>query len=122
MTTPKVLPTLSPTFKLTVGIPIAGEKETYGVEFTFARMKRGEFREWAAKVDPNNVSAEQVLAMAKGWDLSDTFNGLMMLPNLVGVAGLSGTVARITRNYAARVFYGRDVAPLTASAPRPARR
>lgn len=74
MTTPKVLPTLSPTFKLTVGIPIAGEKETYGVEFTFARMKRGEFREWAAKVDPNNVSAEQVLAMAKGWDLSDTFD------------------------------------------------
>jgi len=74
MTTPKVLPTLSPTFKLTVGIPIAGEKETYGVEFTFARMKRSEFREWAAKVDPNNVSAEQVLAMAKGWDLADPFN------------------------------------------------
>ncbi len=74
MTTPKVLPTLSPTFKLTVGIPIAGEKETYGVEFTFTRMKRSEFREWAAKIDPNNVSAEQVLAMAKGWDLTDPFD------------------------------------------------
>ncbi len=73
-TTPKVLPTLSPTFKATVGIPIAGEKETYGVEFYFRRMKRSEFREWAGKVDPNNVSADQVLAMATGWDLSDPFD------------------------------------------------
>ena len=74
MTTPKVLPTLSPTFKLTVGIPIAGEKETYGVEFTFARMKRAEFREFAGKIDANNVTAAQVLAMARSWDLSDPFD------------------------------------------------
>ena len=33
------------------------------------------------------------------WTLSDTFNGLMMLPNLIGGIALSGTVVRITQNY-----------------------
>ena len=36
------------------------------------------------------------------WDLSDTFNGLMMLPNLVGVVGLSGVVVRETQAYLKR--------------------
>ena len=35
-------------------------------------------------------------------DLSDTFNGLMAIPNLIGVVTLSGTVMAITKNYAAR--------------------
>ena len=35
-------------------------------------------------------------------DLSDTFNGLMAIPNLIGVVCLSGLVVRITRNYSAR--------------------
>ena len=66
------------------------------------------------------VGATMKLDLA--WDLSDTFNGLMMLPNLVGVLGLSGTVAEITRNYAARVFHGQSDAPLvSAYALRPAR-
>ncbi len=38
------------------------------------------------------------------WDISDTFNGLMAIPNLIGVLTLSGTVIRITKNYAARTF------------------
>ena len=33
------------------------------------------------------------------WALSDTFNGLMMLPNLAGLAALSGEVAAETRQY-----------------------
>ncbi len=37
-------------------------------------------------------------------DLSDTFNGLMAIPNLIGVLSLSGTVVAITRNYNARTF------------------
>ena len=36
------------------------------------------------------------------WDISDTFNGFMMLPNLVGVAVLSPLVFRITKNYTKR--------------------
>ena len=39
-------------------------------------------------------------------DLSDTFNGLMAIPNLIGVITLSGTVMAITNNYAKRVFKG----------------
>ena len=35
-------------------------------------------------------------------DLSDTFNGLMAIPNLIGVVALSGTVLAITKNYTAR--------------------
>lgn len=37
-------------------------------------------------------------------DLSDTFNGLMAIPNLIGVLSLSGTVVAITRNYSERTF------------------
>lgn len=35
-------------------------------------------------------------------DLSDTFNGLMAIPNLIGVLTLSGTVMAITKNYKKR--------------------
>lgn len=35
-------------------------------------------------------------------DLSDTFNGLMAIPNLIGVLSLSGTVIAITKNYQKR--------------------
>ena len=33
------------------------------------------------------------------WDISDTLNGLMAIPNLVGLLLLSGTVAKLTRDY-----------------------
>lgn len=33
------------------------------------------------------------------WDISDTLNGMMAIPNLVGLLLLSGTVIRITRDY-----------------------
>lgn len=36
------------------------------------------------------------------WDISDTFNGLMAIPNLIGVLSLSGIVFAITRNYVHR--------------------
>ena len=56
------------------------------------------------------VGATMKLDLA--WDLSDTFNGLMMLPNLIGVLSLSGTVAAITRNYLDRKFHGKRVEPM----------
>ncbi len=46
------------------------------------------------------------------WDLSDTFNGLMAIPNLIGVLTLSGTVHKITKNYIDRKFHHKDVKPM----------
>ncbi|MDD2954794.1 MAG: alanine/glycine:cation symporter family protein [Oscillospiraceae bacterium] len=43
-----------------------------------------------------------LLTTSLAWDISDTFNGLMMIPNLIGVLALSQTVMKITRNYVAR--------------------
>jgi AGCS family alanine or glycine:cation symporter len=33
------------------------------------------------------------------WDLSDTFNGMMAIPNLIALLVLSGVVAKVTRDY-----------------------
>jgi AGCS family alanine or glycine:cation symporter len=46
------------------------------------------------------------------WDLSDTFNGLMMLPNLIGVLVLSPVVYRCTKNYVDRHFRNKDIEPM----------
>ena len=45
------------------------------------------------------IAAGANVEFSSAWSLSDTFNGLMMLPNLVGLLGLSGEVARETRGY-----------------------
>ena len=49
------------------------------------------------------------------WDLSDTFNGLMAIPNLIGVLALSGTVMKITRNYVDRKILGKDIKPMLSA-------
>ncbi|MGN1003193.1 MAG: alanine:cation symporter family protein, partial [Oscillospiraceae bacterium] len=33
------------------------------------------------------------------WDISDTLNGLMAIPNLIALLLLSGVVAKITKDY-----------------------
>ncbi len=49
-------------------------------------------------------------------DLSDTFNGLMAIPNLIGVLSLSGTVMAITNNYSKRKFKGQtDLKPMLSN-------
>lgn len=52
------------------------------------------------------------MSLSLAWDLSDTFNGLMMIPNLIGVLALSGTVAKITKNYVDRTFHGSKEEPM----------
>ena len=56
-----------------------------------------------------------VMRLDLAWALSDTFNGLMMLPNLIGVVALSGTVVRITQNYLARKLHGSPLPPLRSA-------
>ena len=46
------------------------------------------------------------------WDISDTFNGLMMIPNLIGVLVLCPVVMKITSNYVDREIKGKNVEPL----------
>ncbi len=57
------------------------------------------------------------MSLDLAWDLSDTFNGLMMIPNLVGVLALSGVVAKVTKNYVDRELRGLDVKPMYSAFP-----
>ncbi len=49
------------------------------------------------------------------WDIADTLNGMMMLPNLVGVLVLSPVVIAITKNYVDRKLRGKDVEPMLSN-------
>ena len=51
------------------------------------------------------------------WDLSDTFNGLMMIPNLIGVLVLSPLVYKCTKNYCDRHLYHKDIEPMLSVYP-----
>ena len=51
------------------------------------------------------------------WDISDTFNGMMMIPNLIGVLSLAPLVHKITANYINRKIKGRDEKPLLSYFP-----
>ncbi|MCD7862466.1 MAG: alanine:cation symporter family protein [Lachnospiraceae bacterium] len=51
------------------------------------------------------------------WDIADTLNGLMALPNLIGVLVLSPIVAKITKNYVDRKIKGKDIKPMLSNFP-----
>jgi len=55
------------------------------------------------------------MSLSLAWDLSDTFNGLMMIPNLIGVLALCPTVAKITKNYIDRKLHNEDVEPMVSA-------
>lgn len=57
------------------------------------------------------------MSLDLAWDLSDTFNGLMMIPNLIGVLALSPLVAKITKNYIDRKIRKKDVEPMISVFP-----
>ena len=52
------------------------------------------------------------MKLGLAWDISDTFNGLMALPNLIGILSLSGIVVAITKNYIHRRIMKDDVGAL----------
>ena len=58
-----------------------------------------------------------VLTSSLAWDISDTFNGLMMIPNLIGVLFMIPLVVKITNNYIDRKIKKKDVAPIRSYDP-----
>ena len=48
------------------------------------------------------IVAGALMESSLAWDISDTFNGLMMIPNLIGVIALFPLVKKITDNYIVR--------------------
>lgn len=58
-----------------------------------------------------------IMTSSLAWDISDTFNGLMMIPNLIAVVFLSPLVFKITRNYIDRKLKGKDVKPMYSFDP-----
>ncbi len=58
-----------------------------------------------------------VLTSSLAWDISDTFNGLMMVPNLIGVLILCPLVVKITKNYIDRKVKNKDVSPILSYDP-----
>lgn len=58
-----------------------------------------------------------LMTSSLAWDISDTFNGLMMIPNLIAVLLLSPLVFKITRNYVNRKIKGRDEKPMYSFDP-----
>ena len=58
------------------------------------------------------VLAGSMLEAQLAWDISDTFNGLMMIPNLIGVLVLSPQVMECTKNYVDRKFKHKDIKPM----------
>ncbi|MBR4175560.1 MAG: alanine:cation symporter family protein, partial [Lachnospiraceae bacterium] len=64
------------------------------------------------------VLAGSVMTAQLAWDISDTFNGLMMIPNLIGVLALSPLVAKATKNYVDRILKNKkDVKPMYSVIP-----
>lgn len=62
------------------------------------------------------IVSGSVLTSSIAWDISDTFNGMMMIPNLIGVLALSGTVMEITKNYIdRRINKKSDIKPLLSA-------
>ena len=62
------------------------------------------------------IAASATIHSQLVWDISDTCNGLMALPNLICLVALSGLVAKITKNYFDRKK-GVKVEPMLSAYP-----
>ena len=59
-----------------------------------------------------------VMTSDLAWGIADTFNGLMMIPNLIGLVALAPLVAKITKNYVDRIIHGKkDIQPMYSYDP-----
>ena len=58
-----------------------------------------------------------VTTSSLAWDISDTFNGLMMIPNLIGVVVLMPLVVKITKNYVDRKLRRLEIRPVLSYDP-----
>lgn len=58
-----------------------------------------------------------LLTSSLAWDISDTFNGMMMIPNLIGVLSLTPLVMKLTKNYVRRRIRGEDIEPMLSFDP-----
>ena len=58
-----------------------------------------------------------VLTSSLAWDISDTFNGLMMVPNLIGVLAMLPVVIKLTKNYVDRRIKHKDIEPMLSYDP-----
>ncbi len=76
-----------------------GTKSTIGYKIFFVAM----------------IVVGSLLTSSLAWDISDTFNGMMMIPNLIGVVVLSPIVYRITKNYVSRNIKGEELEPLLSA-------
>ena len=63
------------------------------------------------------VVSGSLMTSSLAWDIYDTFNGLMMIPNLIGVISLSPVVVSILRNYIARRLKNEDIEPIISYDP-----
>lgn len=63
------------------------------------------------------IVSGSMMTSSLAWDISDTFNGLMMVPNLIGVLALSGLVVKITKNYVDRRLKGKKIKPMLSNFP-----
>lgn len=93
-----------------------GEK---GVEFFFGFMKE-ENRKYPVTIFKVLyvvlIALSATIHSGLVWDISDTFNGLMALPNLICLIALSGLVWKITKNYFDRKK-GVKVEPMLSAYP-----
>ncbi len=63
------------------------------------------------------VISGAIMTSSLAWDISDTFNGLMLVPNLIGVIALLPMVIKITKNYVDRRIKHKDVEPVLSFDP-----
>jgi len=92
-------------FTTVLGWSYYGAKTTeYLLGVTFARIYRLVFIAL--------IVFGAVMESNLAWDISDTFNGLMMIPNLIGVIVQIPLIIRLTRNYVDRRIRGKKLEPL----------